>query len=262
MLNPLNYLKYQYSGLFAILTYREMATKGAMTFHPYWGYDWAIGKVFPKLGSFTGNFFEGTTGSGGFLKNLSGFALGKTAWSGDIAAQGIAKSIGLSGDVAAKFAASYKDEIGTYLGGKLWTTLDAPTIQGIVSSSAKKAGHSLVASRAVAERFAAPALRSAMMSQTIQRIGSVLGPLNLGITIGATAANVLGMAFKGAYSATQFVNARLEHMRNLEFGGSLGPGYQTNAATTERMAAARYLQSTPLSANRFMGNEASVYSRT
>lgn len=91
-------------------------------------------------------------------------------------------------------------------------------------------------------------------------IGNVALPIIAGISAGQLVSNIVGLTFKAGVAAMNTISRVSEHIRGLEFGGELGPGYITGAAKTERQRAIQQIQRSHLNARRNIGNEAELYS--
>ena len=91
---------------------------------------------------------------------------------------------------------------------------------------------------------------------TLKGIGLPL----IGALAGYGTAKLVGFTINKAIQVTNKVNEVAEHVRSLEFGGTLGPGYRTGAAATERQRLVQELQNSSSSNRRFKGQEASLYS--
>lgn len=92
------------------------------------------------------------------------------------------------------------------------------------------------------------------------KLGAVVGTMAAGITLGYAAGRGAEFLFKTAVNAVESITAIAEHARALEFGGTLGAGYQTQEAATERQRALKMIQRNHLSGRRALGLEAQNYS--
>ena len=84
-------------------------------------------------------------------------------------------------------------------------------------------------------------------------------PPVVGAGVGLTAAAGFTFLFKKTLKAIEYVDGAKEHMRSLEFGGSLGPGFRSEHAATERSRLTSALMESPNSGRRFFGQEAKIY---
>ena len=91
------------------------------------------------------------------------------------------------------------------------------------------------------------------------RLGSILSPLIGWGTLAYTSVRLAELSFKAAVGAMDYANAKVQQIRSLEFGGTLGAGFQTQEAATERQRAVQMLQRTHLGGRRGLGTEASNY---
>ncbi|PIU55711.1 MAG: hypothetical protein COS89_06765, partial [Deltaproteobacteria bacterium CG07_land_8_20_14_0_80_38_7] len=96
-------------------------------------------------------------------------------------------------------------------------------------------------------------------AQVIMRVGGLTTGILTGMTIGSGIAGMAALAFKGAMATMNYLDSAMEHIRGLEFGGTLGPGYRTGAAATERQRSISELQRSPIAGRRFLGSEAKMY---
>lgn len=244
LLNPISQIKYQYFSAWAIPTYWSMMTRGSFAWSPFY-------------------FISRITGLGAKAKPLFGIGTGAKVtpslrgllfkWFEIPTISNIAEEITTrtSQDVAMKsrFVKGIKDFIAQkrlrkVTSRSLYETL---TKYGWKGTKAEMGIPKWLVSRVAAAR-------------TVSTIGSVLLPIAIGAKGGELFGNMLGLAFKGAVAAMDYVDAEIQHMRALEFGGTLGPGFRAGAAATERQRAMQALQRTPLAGRRFLGQEASMYS--
>lgn len=88
--------------------------------------------------------------------------------------------------------------------------------------------------------------------------GRVINPI-MNIVLVAQVAKFLGeSAFRGIQATADVIDRATEKVYNLELGGDLSRGFLTTQAATERQRALQAIQSSHLSARRFLGSEASV----
>jgi hypothetical protein len=92
------------------------------------------------------------------------------------------------------------------------------------------------------------------------RIGGFLLPIAAGAALGSFAGRMFDLSYKAGNAALAYANSTAEHIRALEFGGTLGAGFKTNAAATERQRAVQALQRTHLAGRGALGSEALNYS--
>jgi hypothetical protein len=93
----------------------------------------------------------------------------------------------------------------------------------------------------------------------LSRMGSILFPITAAYTAGHAIGRTMELGFKAAVSALDYSAAQYEQIRALEFGGTLGAGYKTQEAATERQRAVQALQRTHLAGRRSLGMEAMNY---
>lgn len=65
--------------------------------------------------------------------------------------------------------------------------------------------------------------------------------------------------FKGIRATADTINRATERINDLELGGELSRGFLSDQSATERQRALQAIQSSHLSARRFLGNEAAMY---
>lgn len=93
------------------------------------------------------------------------------------------------------------------------------------------------------------------------RAGATLTALSTGYIVGSMAARGAELAFKAARGAVEFASAKVEQARALEFGGTMGDGFKTNAAVQERQRAMEFLKRTHIPGRRGLGDEGAEYSQ-
>lgn len=246
LLNPITQMKYQYLSAWAFPTYYQMMAKGSVTFAPMY--------FMGQLTGLTGKVAPFTA------KRTIGGALFKLWESPGLpsVAEKISTAMGGGAEVKTnvlkglqKFTAQNRfksvnkarllTDIRKFLTFKGGIGAKGPIAAGVQKAITSSAG----------------ALQT---SVTVSSIGAVLHPIAVGVLAGTAVAHLTGLAFKGAVAAINYVDAEIEHMRALELGGTLGPGFRSGAAATERQRAIQALQRTPLAGRRFLGQEASMYS--
>jgi len=65
-------------------------------------------------------------------------------------------------------------------------------------------------------------------------------------------------AFRRSEKYLNYTNTVINHLRSLEIGGGLGPGYISTGAATERQAAISAMQGSIFTNRRFLGKEAKL----
>ncbi len=241
LFNPLTQLKYQYMSAWAIPTYMSMA-RGSFTFSPF--YFWGLagaGKI-PEL------FGEGTT------KTTLQYLLGKSYSGVGNVADDLATSIGLTGKEALAFKGRFTKDLTKQVIKGRWRAFDYKKVHDLILK------HVPEIKGGTMPEMLTKSIIGLKKTATISRIGAAALPLIAGITIGGIAADLSTLAFKGAVASLNYMDTLIQHTRNLEFGGSLGPGFTSGAAATERQRAVQELQRTPMAGRRFMGREANIYS--
>ena len=100
-----------------------------------------------------------------------------------------------------------------------------------------------------------------LINQTVflRRAGAILGPVAGLALLGTTIGRTFSMAFKAGVAALEYAQGRGEQIRALEFGGTLGAGFRTQSAATERQRAVQAINRTHLSGRRALGHEAVNY---
>jgi len=248
MLNPLTQLKYQYFSILSLSTYSRMAARGSFSFSPF--FLWSA--FIPKEILAKTTMYPWTPGKGDTLKKALGFFTGKGGWEFEGYMKGLLKEAGIAeqSGITSNIIKGLKD----YTIKNKWRHISNNAVYDKVMSHIPEVGPGKAA-ELIPKIFTA-----VKRTQAFSRIGSVALPIWWGYTIGTTTAHLAGLAFKGALAATDFVSNEIESIRNIEFGGTLGPGYRTGAAVTERQRSIVELQRSHVPSQRFMGSEASVYS--
>ncbi len=252
LINPITSLKYQFLSGWAWFNYRAIARSGAMSYKPLYLTSLITGGKLGADPSLAGLFSRDAG------RNLMGIVSRGVGY--DPAAK-IGAMFDYKGNDLLQFRSRFSRGLSDFLKTNRWRGVQKGQVidllkkyipEGLVEG---KLG-TLTGSRA--DLFSAVSI--VKRGQMISRLGSVAAPIIAGITAGNIAANLAGLWFKGTLAAVNFAEATVQHMRNLEMGGDLGPGFRTGAAATERQRAVKELQRTPLAGRRFMGNEANVYS--
>jgi len=252
MINPITQLKYQYLSVWAWPTYYSMMRSGNMGIAPFY----MVTTMFPGLKKYGTNPF-GPVGS--VKDRIIGGLVGRVEWSVKGTIEKVAAEAGMDKKIVSGFSSQVSRGLRKYMSQNRWKSLGDVDIYNRVLSEVSQIGTSprvLGAGTPGAITKIASSLKTA---QTISRVGAVMTPVLTGIVIGNLVANAASLWFKGSIAALDYVNAQTQSMRNLEFGGYMGPGYKSAAAATERQRAVRELQRTPINATRFLGNEASIY---
>lgn len=241
LFNPVTQLKYQYLSAWSIPTYYAMA-KGSLTFSPF--YFWSLVPGVKKIPE----FFSGTTKS--TLQHL----LGKSYSGVGNIADDLATTIGLSGKEALAFKGRFTKDLQKQVIKGRWRAFDYKRVHDLIQKHVPTTRLSLM------PETMTKAIVGVRKATSVSRIGATVLPLMAGIAVGSMAANLTTLAFKGAIASLNYMDSAIQHSRNLEFGGDMGPGFLSSAAATERQRAVQELQRTPMNGRRFMGREASLYS--
>lgn len=254
MLNPVENLKYQYLSGWAALTYAQMMRTGGTSIQPFFmaGFIPGVRGLGTKLAA-SNNIFSRV--AGGMLK---GFDVGGIRSS---VGRSLGAMTGLKGEELSRFVSTYNKNIHKAISKNAWKSLSNRELSGVLRGVGLKSGAGIDVVKNFLGRTADGAALPSMFrnAMTVSRLGTAGLGITLGVTLGSGAAHAMGMAFKGALASIDYANAAIEHMKALEFGGTLGPGFRTGAAVTERQRAVQELQRIPLSGRRFLGDEASIY---
>jgi hypothetical protein len=101
--------------------------------------------------------------------------------------------------------------------------------------------------------------RTVNTAMYVSRLGSFITPIATGWFVGSAIGRAAELSFKAGMSAIQYAAAKAEQLRSLEFGGTLGAGYRTQSAATERQRAMQALQRNHMGGRRALGTEAQQY---
>ena len=246
LINPVTNLKTQYFSAWAIPTYMGMAHSGKLGI----GLLYSTGQMIPGMMNYA-NW-------GGNYKQKAAAAVFKMVeFPGT---HGVAQNLATAiGDTSPESMARITSGLSTFIRGRRFSF-------GGFGGTWQRDAYKILRSAGVGgmRREIMPALaagsRSLVASSVISGIGAVMSPIAWGMLVGEGVAHLAGLAFKGAVTAMDYVAAQTEHVRSLEFGGSLSAGFRSGAAATERQRCVKELQRTPLAGRRFMGQEANLYS--
>ena len=245
--NPVEGLKTQFLTTYGLPTYYAMA-QGTLNVAPFY-----FASLIPGISKLGINPWD----KGPVWRQVMGAAFGMDISGAGSVLEGFGTALGKSGDALTTFKGAWLKDLKQFVVRNRYRKLSDTRIflqlQKYLPNG--KVNRRLFMSTGMFQK-AASGIR---LAQSVSTIGTaVTGPLT-GIAIGNIAANLAGLAFKGAISALQFAQTEKEHMRQVEMGGSLGIGFMSGAAATERQRCIQELQRTPLAGRRFMGREASMY---
>lgn len=241
LLNPLNYAEMQFLSVWGIPSYLSMMRTGSVSFNPLLGMEFGYGNKLKQ----SSNIFK--KGIGTFMSGFKKDPLSSLA--GEIVdASGIAYE-----NKAARVAILKKNLTGV-LGKAKWRDGSSKQMYGLVRDAAKRMG---ISTSVGMETNIAKRMSSAI---NISRLGAIGSGIFTGVGIGLAVSGTFNLWFKGALTALDTFSAFTNHVRSLEFGGSLSNGYLSTSAATERQRAVREIQRSHVGGRRMLGREATMYS--
>lgn len=181
-----------------------------------------------------------------------------------IASPGVANAIvDAASGMNTAFAGDFGRALKSVIRRKRWATGGASVADdvmfGVAEKLSKKYGNRQALST-VAKFMGDKSAMTGMQRMFIaSKIGGILTPVLGGLMIGELVGRTMSLAFKAGVSALDYASAQAEHMRALEFGGTLGAGFRSQSAATERQRAVQMLQRTHLGGRRGLGTEAATY---
>ena len=234
MLNPFTAIKEQYFSVWAIpFTLTPAARTGAISYFPFF----TPAMLFMKRVSYAGKALKDIS-----LKSVVKGAFGGIHVTGGLpgVATHISNAMTIAADDAAKLSKTLYPHLRSYM--KV-TPLGKITSEGVFDYLV---GKGQIEGARVTELLTKiePVKNIGSMVYTSKVVSTIATRFNaalIGVTVGELLANAVTYTFKGSLAALNYANAKIEHMRALELGGQLGPGYRSSAAAGERQGAVQGL---------------------